>query len=340
MKKNSISKIYSTPSAPASFTGLSTFYKNHKNFKHKLVKNELEKDLTYSLHKQPQRNFKRRIVEVAGIGDQWQVDLLDISKLKHNNSHFTFLLTCIDSFSRYAWAVALKNKEGKTCAEALKQIIGSSSAPNYIYSDAGHEFTNKLCKAVYKEHGISHILTRSTLKAAIVERFNKTLRQKIWRFMTYNKTKRFVDVLPELVSSYNATIHSSIGMPPKDVNKQNEQDLKIKLYGDPDKPVFIKFKFKIGDYVRLIIDKKVYEKDATIKWSDEIYIVDQLVPSSPPVYKIRDLKGTLYNWNYYAQELQAVRFPYDTFEILKEKGNESTVVQLNSENRKPFVLKK
>jgi hypothetical protein len=186
-----------------------------------------------------------------------------------------------------------------------------------------------------KTHDIVHILTQSTLKAAIVERFNKTLRQKVWRYLTFNKTKRFVDALPDLVASYNATIHSSIGMAPKAVNKNNEAELKLKLYGDPDEPVFIKFKFKIGDYVRLVIDKRVYEKGATINWSDEIYIIDQLVPSVPPVYKIRDLKGNLFDWNYYATELQAVKYPYDTFEVVDNQG---TVIQLNSENRAPFKL--
>jgi transposase InsO family protein len=340
MKKSAISTLYSTPKAPASFSGLASFHKNHKNLPLKQIKTELEQDPTYTLHKQIKRKFKRRQVQVSGRGEQWQIDLLDVSKLKHQNSHFTFLLTCIDVFSRFAYVVPLKSKEGKSCAEALKLILANSpSAPKFIYSDAGHEFTNKHCKDVYKTHNIIHILTQSTFKAAIVERFNKTLRQKIWRYMTFKKTKRYVDVLQDLVKSYNDTIHSSIGLAPSKVNEHNEAEIKIRLYGDPDEPVFIKFKFKIGDYVRLIIDKKVYEKGATINWSEEIYIIDQLIPSVPPVYKIRDLKGTLFDWNYYANELQAVKYPYDTFEVLETHGKESTVIQLNSSNREPFKIK-
>lgn len=338
----SISKLYTSPAEPASFSGASTFGRNHKSLKLTDIKTALAKTDVYTLHKQVHRKFPRRKFQVNGIDDQWQVDLMDIKKQKYQNSHMTFILTCVDVFRRFGWAIPIKNKEAKSCREAFEKIFATSKPPKYIYSDAGNEFKGE-CRRLFKEHGITALATKSVHKAAIVERFNRTLREKISRFVTWNKqtngSERFIDALPDLVKSYNATIHDAIGVSPDSVNKANEEQIRLKLYGPQDD--LIRFVFKQGDYVRLVIDKKLFEKGATANWSEELYIVCQLCPTVPPTYKVKTLQDEELDWKYYAQELQKVafnEFPIDTFKIVENQGDQILVVKLNSENQKEVLV--
>jgi hypothetical protein len=344
----SISNLFTNPAEPGSFTGAATFRKNHKNFKLAEIKKELSQNEVYTLHKQVRRKFPERKVVVAGIDDQWQIDLLDIHRQKMQNSHMCFLLTVIDVFRRYAWVVAIKNKEAKTVCAAFERIFHKNKPPRYIYSDAGNEWKGE-CKKLFLKHNIIHIYTESRHKAMIVERFNQTLRQKIAEFVTWNKktngSTRFLDKLDELVASYNATIHGSLGVAPVSINSKNEDDIRRMQYGppanDPLNNEFIKFKFREGDYVRLVVDKTLFEKGSTAKWSDEVYIVCQLNPTSPPTYKVMNLEGKEFNWKYYSQELQKIsykEFPFDTFKIIEQKGDKAVVVKLNSEKQKEVVV--
>jgi hypothetical protein len=344
----SINQLFTTPSEPGSFTAAATFRKNHKKFSLKKIQSELEGNEVYTLHRQVRRKFPERKVVVAGISDQWQIDLLDIHKQKIANSHMCFLLTCIDVFTRYAWVVAIKNKEAKTCRAAFETIFAQTKPPKYILSDAGNEFKG-VCRKLFNELNIVHLDTKSRHKAMVVERFNQTIRQKISEFVTWNKkengSSRFIDKLPELVQSYNATIHSSLGVSPDSINKSNEDAIRLKQYGppanDPKNDDFIIFKFKEGDYLRLVVDKALFEKGSTARWSEEVYIICQLNPTMPPTYKVMTLEGRELDWKYYSQEIQKIsnkEFPFDTFKIIKNVGEKVLVVKLNSEKQKEVLV--
>ena len=134
-------KKYTSPGHPGAFSGLSAFKKNNKNLKSLDIEKALLKSKTYTLHKPKRLNYKRSRIEVAGIDDQWQIDLVDVRALKGSNYGHTFILTCIDVFSKYAWAVPLKDKEAKTCKEAFEKILNTSGRkPNSLYLDGGKEF--------------------------------------------------------------------------------------------------------------------------------------------------------------------------------------------------------
>jgi hypothetical protein len=90
--------------------------------------------------------------------------------------------------------------------------------------------------------------------------------------------------------------------------------------------------------VRKINDKSIFTKGYVPTWSDDVYVVVMLNPSVPPTYKIKELTENIVEKRmYYKEELQKVPytdFPYDSFEILKEKNNLSLVKQLNSPDQK------
>jgi len=112
----------------------------------------------------------------------------------------------------------------------------------------GKEFYNADVQKILKKHDVNHYSTYSTLKASVVERFNRTLKNDIWKMFTFNDNYKWIDELPRLVSDYNARKHQTIGMRSADVTSAiTERHLNtvysaIKI-ADPSK-------FKVGDSVR------------------------------------------------------------------------------------------
>jgi hypothetical protein len=143
------------------------------------------------------------------------------------------------------------------------------------------------------------------MKAALVERFIRTLKEKMYKYFTAENTYRYIDVLDDLVHSYNHTIHSTIKMTPANVNDSNVNQVWQTLYGNKTKNKS-KCKLHPGDYVRVSKYKHKLEKGYLPKWSREIFIVDQCVKSTPVTYKIKDWNGDSIKGIFYSQELQKV----------------------------------
>ena len=124
------------------------------------------------------------------------------------NDGVTFLLLVIDIFSKYGWAIPLKNKEGKTVAEALKTIF-KERKPEKLWTDKGKEFYNKDVKDLIELYS-----TENEEKSSIVERWIRTMKEKMWKYFTDNNTYTYIDILPDPVEDYNNTIHSSTKLTP------------------------------------------------------------------------------------------------------------------------------
>jgi hypothetical protein len=152
---------------------------------------------------------------------------------------------------------------------------------------------------------VGHYYVNSELKASVVERFNRTIKEKIYRFFTFKNTYNYISILDDLVLSYNNSFHRSIQTSPNKVNKKNEKKIHRLLYGtmNSKKPTF---KFKKGEQVRISINKSIFEKGYTAKWTEEIFRIKHLIPREPIVYKIEDLNGEELKGFFYEQELQKV----------------------------------
>ena len=224
---------------------------------------------TYTLHHQIKRKYPNtRKYMVMGIGEQHQADLIDMSHYAHVNNGYNFILTVIDIFSRKAWAEKVKNKSGVLVANALleswKHLGGK---PKRIQTDHGKEFYNKHVKNL----GVEIFSVNSPFKASIVERFNRTLKEKMWKWFTKNNTKTWIYILPDLIETYNNSIHRSIKMTPNQVNKGNELKVWMTLYGKLKKS---KAKLKRGTYVRISKIKKTFEKGYLPNWTNEVFVID------------------------------------------------------------------
>ena len=161
------------------------------------------------------RKFQRRKVEVYGVDDIWGADLVDMQEWSRNNKGYKYMLNVIDVYSKYAWSVPLKDKKGDTTTEAFKYIVKNSNRiPKHIWVDKGKEFYNKIMDEWLKENNINRYSTFGEHKSAVVERFNRTLKEKMWKRFTAENTRNWVDMLDRLLSEYNKTVHRTIGMTP------------------------------------------------------------------------------------------------------------------------------
>ena len=215
----------------------------------------------YTLHKPIRRLFKRNRVIAGSIDQQWLMDLADMQSMQKFNDGYCYLLVCIDVFSKYAWVVLLKNKKGLTLVEAFKIILASGRKPEKIITDQGTEFFNKHFKALLKDEDIELYNTYNETKASVVERLIRTLKTRMWRYFTAKKTMRYIDMLPDLVYSYNHTIRRSIKKTPEDVTVDNEKQVWHTLYDDRDEVKHVKYKFNIGDQVTISKSNVRLKKD-------------------------------------------------------------------------------
>ncbi|GIY45788.1 hypothetical protein CEXT_749081 [Caerostris extrusa] len=118
----SLEKFYKNPKEPASFGGINALRRAvGKQVKTKDIKQWLETKDSYTLHKPARRNFKKNRVIVGGIDEQFQADLLDLQSIKQFNNGYKFLLTCIDVFSKYSWAIPLKDKTGQSILKGFQK---------------------------------------------------------------------------------------------------------------------------------------------------------------------------------------------------------------------------
>ena len=165
----------------------------------------------------------------------------------------------------------------------------SRQKPTKVQTDAGVEFTNRAFKSTLKKQNIHFYVTFSENKETVVERFNRTLKSRMLWYFTHNNTYRYVDVLQELVSGYNASPHKGVGMATIEVNYSNQLKIWKKYYsqGVNRKPV----KFAIKDHIRISRDKSVFAKGYVQRWSEKHFIIESHLRRTPNDYVLRDLSG-------------------------------------------------
>ena len=248
---------------------------------------------------------------VGGLDDQWVADLVEVQPLAKYNRGIRYLLTVLDVLSKYAWVQPLKAKTGVALVKAFNKILKQGRQPNRLQTDRGTEFYNRTFQRWLKDHGIDHFSTEGDAKAAVVERFNRTLKERLYRYFTAANTLRFDDELPQLVQGYNATRHRSIGMAPQDVTWDNEEAMWKHLYEKRLKEKRPKAKLKVGDRVRLNKIHRTFEKGYLPGWTEEVFVVHRVTLGPVPTYKIREWDDTPVKGTFYEPDLQKVQLSDD-----------------------------
>ena len=271
--------------------------------------------LAEELHKPVRRKFKRRRVLVNGIDKIWAADLADMQAFSKFNRGIKYLLAVIDVFSKYGWLIPLKDKMGKSVASALKTIF-KERKPEKMWVDKGKEFYNKDVKEIIELYS-----TENVEKSSVIERWIRTMKEKMWKYFTDNNTNVYIDILPDLVKDYNNTKHSSIKMTPVEASeKKNELTVWRNLYPNRLDIIDINPKFSVGDKVRISKKKALFEKGYTTRWTEEVFTITKIKRTSPITYKIADLNGEEIDGTFYEPELQKTSQQLFRIEKVIEKG--------------------
>lgn len=312
-KLNAIQKAYTDLNSSSAFTSitrvLQTARKSVKSITLDDVKKYLRGVKSYTLHRKSLKNFPTRRFLAQGVNYQWQSDLLQLSARHAKLNKFPYILCTIDTFSRKLFCKELRRKSNAEVVAKFSSFIRQHGKPKNIYTDAGSEYTGLQFQRFLKKHGISHYLAYQQYHASIIERAIRSLKERIFRWMTHANSEVFIHHLQKFVSAYNNSPHRGLpdGLSPNEITLKNESYVWKKQYG----PVVRKAGtpppgLKIGQTVRITRFPDTFRKGYRTRFSKEIFKISGVYPSFPPTFRIRSLTGEVIKGIFYKSELQPV----------------------------------
>ena len=143
-----------------------------------------------------------------------------MQKLKEKNDGVRFLLIVIDVFSHHLWVEPLLNKTEESVIEAFRHIFQRTPNPCWLQTDHGGEFKGQKVEDYFDSINVEHWSAHNDeMKANYAESVIHTLKSSRWNYMRKVKRYRYIDVLQDMVKSYNETLHRTIGMKPSEVTR-------------------------------------------------------------------------------------------------------------------------
>lgn len=346
-----IARDYVTPSHPIAFSSPGAVYRYYEGrVPVSTVIKVLESVDAYTRHREVKRpsvfnpfySYQRRT--------DYQADLIDIGAIRRANSFYAYLLVVIDVFTRKLWVMPLKTKSASSMTKAMRKWLEEQERDGgrrdrRLYTDRGKEFIALAVGNLLKEHQFQHTTSqRGLYKAAIAERVNKTLQTKIYKYLSHTGRTRYVDVLPELVGSYNNAKHSTLEheLTPEEADMVENEDRVREIHGNRYYQVMQemdrerkKRKFKKGQIVRITLarGRKVGPEGRayTPFFSDELFVVVSCLRRMPvPKYKLRSMLTLDYApGTFYANELtRKARRVFKIEKVLKTKKEGGETVKL------------
>ncbi|XP_067217348.1 uncharacterized protein [Linepithema humile] len=310
-----LEKLYYDPEHYAGYSAVDNLFRA-ANLSRNNVARWLEAQDAYTLHRPLRRKFPRMHYNVTNIDDLWEADLIELRNLKSYNDGYAYLLVIIDVLSKYVWVEPLRDKTSNSVMGAFQCVLSRSNGrvPVYLQTDKGKEFVGRPLQKLLEENDIRFRVARNPdVKAAIVERFNRTLKERMWRYFTHKNTRRYIDVLQNIVNAYNHTRHSSTRMQPYVVMRENARIARENITrqwrsnDDEANEKRRKAKYHVGDLVRISRAKVVFEKGYEARWSEEIFRIHRILDwRKPRVYELSDLAGEVIDGIFYEQELARV----------------------------------
>lgn len=217
----------------------------------------------------------------------------------------------IDCFSKFLFVEPLKRKTSASVIAAFKRIFKiTSRRPNHVRTDKGTEFTAKEFRKFMKDNEITFSTTQNPdIKCSIAERCIRTIKSKLFKYLTYKNTYRYIDVLDDAAHSYNNSYHKTIKMTPSEVNDKNILHVYRSIEESHKSSVKNKRpKQKVGDHVRITKTKGIFQKGYLPCFTQEIFKVKSIAKRNPIVYYLEDLAGEEIEGTFYEMEVQKVKF--------------------------------
>ena len=329
--KDSFLKEYVSPGSPIAFASPGLIYQHYnKQIPIKTIKNWLKNVDSYTLHKQTKLTKPRNPTYAYFKRYQFQIDLIDLGHLSEDNDNYRYLLTAIDIFTRFAFVEPLKNKTAKSFMSGFETIMERAKIlPRRILADKGAEIKNKIFQDYCKNNGIHLIHSNNLTHAAFVERFNRSLKSLMFRYMTNRETNRYIDTLPLLLYTSNNRKHRVIGMTPTEA----EKDGKVYAVRRNQEKHYAKVKrtkpkFLVGQTVRISKLKGHFDRGFTPQFQEEIFKIKSISTRLPyPTYELETFDGDeTIEGNFYANEITEVDAPefFVIEKILRKRKDKKT----------------
>lgn len=322
--ENKFEKLYYSPEKRSAYGSARSLLQELPRNERSAARIWLRGQDAYTLHKPTRKRFLRRQTTAGGKDVQLQADLMDVSNMASDNDNVRFILMAVDVVSRKAYAKQLPSKSGISVAGPLGDILDENGA-SYLQTDKGKEFYNKDVSKILEKRNVKHFSTDDDeVKASMIERLNRSIRDRLYRYMTRNGTKRYIDVLVSVINAYNDSKHSSIGMAPNEVTNENQEIAMLRNW-DQQAVRFSRAKkpqLAIGDHVRLTQRRMPFTRGYTPRWTRELFVVNAIETEAQPVaYRVEDQSGEPIKGLFYEAELQKVDKPdvYRIEEILKQQ---------------------
>ena len=271
---------YKNPLNPISFLSISKVYQYYNGVlsKRKIKEYLSSTEVGTLMASQPPNRSKKWTPTISfHYLDLIQIDLVDVSKLSEENNDIKFLLCAIDVFTRKLFVQPTLDKKADSVLEAFKTILAfMERLPDNVTSDNGGEFVNAKMKTMLKKLKVKFHISVSDNKCSTVEAAQKSLQRRLYKFMVDRESLRYVDVLPEIVESYNRCRHRILGMSPNEARLQ-KNFVKLQMTNmnrlsrlHRVKPVV---SYKVGDHVRVAIDraKTPFMRSYDVQWSEARY---------------------------------------------------------------------
>ena len=313
-----LKSIFTNLANPSAYSNYKNVYneakKINKNVTSKQVLNELQSSNTYTLHKQKRIRFPRLKTIPLGYLTDLQADLAVFKDFAMFNNGYKYLLVCVDVLSRMLFVAPIKSKSPRHVKWAFDKIFEKMPfEPKHIFTDKGMEFEAKEMYNYYKDKNILKYVAQSPdVKAAIAERFIKTVKNRLYRYFTENKTLRWLEPIELIEQGINNSYNRSIGMCPAEVNIYNANELWDKLYLNNNRRMKRykrrKARFQVGDQVRISKHKGTFEKGYLPNYTQEVFKIDKVKTKGLPNYRIVDLGGEKIIGKFYEQEFSKTKF--------------------------------
>jgi hypothetical protein len=266
------------------------------------------------VHRPVIKKFPKRKIVTLYIDDLWAADLVIMDKFAKENDGYKYMLNVIDTFSKFAWSEPLFRKNGDEVVRAFNTILQRATnhdghkAPNLLHTDKGREFVNKEFRGLLNKYDIKMYHTENEEKSAIIERFNRTLNERMKVQFEARRSFRWVDILQSLLSDYNASVHTTIHMRPVDVNANCESQIR-NMYLEQSRSVKRQEpKLNVGDRVRIVAKKNTFANKYARNWTREIFTISYVQPTAPVTYRIKDVNGEEILGSFYEKELLKSNF--------------------------------
>ena len=255
-----------------------------------MVKRDLTKifiDAIYSTP--PKKNYPTNKINYNHTDEIWSIDLADMIDYKtSNNKNYRYIFIFIDNFSKYLWAIPLKNKYSQTITNEISNILTTSKRkPFKIESDRGTEFYKSIFQNFLKSKNIQHYSRYTDKGPSIAERLIRTLRILLKKPVFEKGNADSLSELPSVIKKYNNSIRSSIKMTPNQASKKTNEKL---LYSNlQDKRRKLNPKYKLGQLIRTADIKRVFSKGDSTNWSYKLYTITEVIHDTIPSYRINYL---------------------------------------------------